>query len=75
MFVIQYNLNVSVSSPLESVTANPTVLALSTSHTVKVTETTPHTNLKHAMEAYATSGKKNLCKNFICNEFTLKYAS
>ena len=33
------------------------------------------TNLKPAMEADATSGKKNLCRNFIYNEITFKYAS
>ena len=39
--------------------------------TVKVTENTTDTNLKPAMEADATSGKKN----FIYNECTFKYAS
>ena len=72
MFVIQYNFNVLVSSPLESVTTNPTVLASSSSPTVKVTETTTHTNSKLAMEADATSGKTNICKNFIYNELRLK---
>ena len=62
-------------SPLESVTADPTVLASSPSPTVAVTETTTHTNSKPAMEADATSGKKNFCKDFIYNEFMLKYAS
>ena len=65
----------SVSSPLASINTNCTLLAPSCSHTVKVTESTTDTNLKHAMEADATSGKKNLCKNFIYSEFTFKYAS
>ena len=70
---MQYNFNVSVSSQLESVTANPTVLASLSSPNVKLTETTTHTNSQSAVEADAISGKKNLCKNFIYNEFTLKY--
>ena len=56
LFVIQYNFNVSLSSPLKSVTTNPTVLASSSSATLRVTETTTHTNSKPAMEADATSG-------------------
>ena len=75
LFARQYNFNVSVSSPLESVTANTTVLASSPSPTVKVTESTTDTNSKSAMEADATSGKKNVYKNFVYNEFTLRYAS
>ena len=75
LFVIQYNFNISVSLPLESVTANTTVLASSPSPTVKVTESTTDTNSKSAMEADATSGKKNVYKNFVYNEFTLRYAS
>ena len=65
----------SVSSPLESVTANATVLASSSSPTVKVTETTTHTNSKPAKQAGATSGKTNVYRNFTCNEFMLKYTS
>ena len=54
LFVIQCNFNVSVSSPLESVTANPTVLASLPSPTVKVKETTTHTNSQSVTEADAT---------------------
>ena len=75
LFVIQYNFNVLVSSPLASINKNYTLLASSSSPNVKVTESKPDTNLKPAMEADVTSGKKNLCKNFIYNEFTFKYAS
>ena len=75
MFVIQYNFNVLVSSPLECVTANPNLLASSSSPTVKVTETTTHTNSQSVMEADVTSGKKYVCKKLIYNEFTLKYVS
>ena len=74
MFVIQYNFNVAVSSLLESVTTNHIVLALSSSPTVKVTETTTYNNSKCAMEADATSAKKNIHKNFTYNQFMLKYA-
>ena len=41
-----------MSSLLESVTANPALLASTSSPTVKVIETTTHTNSKPAMEAY-----------------------
>ena len=75
LFVIQYQFNVSVISPLASINTNYTLLASPSSSTVKVTESTTDANLKHAMEADATSGKKNLYKNFIYNEFTFKYAS
>ena len=73
--VILYKFNVSVSSPLAFININYTLLVSSSSKTVKVTERTTDTNLKPAMEADATSGKKNLYKNFIHNEFTFKYAS
>ena len=73
--VIQYKFNVSVSSPLASINTNYTLLASSSSTTVKVTESRSDTNLKPAIEAEATSCKKNLCKNSIYNEFTFKYAS
>ena len=69
--VIQYKFNVSVSSPLAYINTNYTLLASSSSTTVKVTESTSDTNFKPAMEADATSGKKN----FIYDEFTCKYAS
>ena len=69
MFVIQYNFNVAVSSPPESVNANHTLLPSSPSATVKVTESRTDTNLKPAMEADATSSKEKLWKNFIYNAF------
>ena len=73
--VIQHKFNVSVSSPLASINTNYTLLASSSPTTVKVTESRSDTNLKPTMEADATSGKKNLYKSFIYNEFTFKYAS
>ena len=73
--VIQYKFNVLVSSPLASINTNYTLLASSSSISVKGTESTSDTNLKAEMERDATSGKKKLCKNFIYNEFTFKYAS
>ena len=60
MFVIQYNCNVAVSSPLEYVNANHTLLPSSPALTVKVTESRTDTNLKPAMAADATSGKEKL---------------
>ena len=63
MFVIQYQFNVSVSSPLASINTNFTLLALSSSPTMKVTESTTDTNSKPAMGADAAPGKKNLCKS------------
>ena len=73
--VIQYKFNVSVSSPLESINTNYTLLASSSSTSVKGTGSTSDTNIKAPMEADATSGKKMLYKNFIYNEFTFTYAS
>ena len=58
--VIQYTFKVSVSSPLASINTNYTLLASSSSTIVTVTESKTHTNLKPAMEADATSGKKKL---------------
>ena len=75
MFVIQYKLNVSASSPLASINKNYTLFTSSSSTTVKVTESRTDTNLKPAMETDATSGKKKLIQNFIYNEFTFKYSS
>ena len=69
MFVIQYNFNVVVSSLLEFVNANHTLLPSSHSPTVKVTESRTDTNLKPAMEADATLGKEKLWKNFKYNAF------
>ena len=73
--IIQYKLNVSVTSPLAYINTNYTLLASSSSTTVQVTESTSDTNVKPAMEEDATLGKKNLYKNFIYNEFTFKYVS
>ena len=75
MFVIQYQFNVSVSSPLASINTNCTLLASSSSPTVKVTENTPDINSKPGMKADAALGKKMYAKNNIYNEFTFKYAS
>ena len=75
MCVIQYRFNVLVSSPLASINANYTLLASSSSTSVKGTESTSDTNLKAAMEADNTSGKKKIYKNCIYYEFTFKYAS
>ena len=58
-----------MSSLLESVNANHTLLPSSPSPTAKGTESTTDTNLKSAMEADAASGKKKLWKNFLNNEF------
>ena len=70
--VIQYKFNASASSPLAYINTNYTLLAASSWTPMKVTESTSDTNLKPAMEADATSGKKNLYKNFINNELRLK---
>ena len=75
MCIIQYKFNVSVTSPLPYINTNYTLLASSSSTNVQVTESTSVTNMKPAIEEDATSGKKNLYKNFIYNEFTFKYAS
>ena len=69
LFVIQYNFNVAVSSPLESVNANHTLLPSSPSPTVKVTESRTDTNLKPTMEAGCTSVKEKLWKNFLYNAY------
>ena len=73
--VIQYKFNVLVNSPLASINTNYTLLAASSSTSVKGTESTNDTNVKAAIETDATSGKKKLYKNFIYNEFTFTYAS
>ena len=54
-----------MSSPLESVNANHTLLPSSPSLTVKVTESRTDTNLKPALEGDATSGKEKLWENYI----------
>ena len=64
-----------VNSPLASIIRNYTLLATSSSTSVKGTESTNDTNVKAAIETDATSGKKKLYKNFIYNEFTFTYAS
>ena len=63
-FVIQYKFNVSVSSSLVSINTNCTLLALSSSTTVKITESRTDANVKPAMEADATSGKKKLIQKW-----------
>ena len=54
--VIQYKFNVLVNSPLASINTNYTLLATSSS------TSTNDTNVKAAIEADATSGKKKLYK-------------
>ena len=73
--VIQYKFNLLVNLPLASINTNYTLLATSSSTSVKGTEITNHTNVKATIETNATSGKKKLYKNFINNEFTFTYAS
>ena len=75
MCVIQYKFNVLVNSPLASINTNYTLLAASFSTSVKGTESTNDINVKAAIEADVTSGKKKLYKKFIYNEFTITYAS
>ena len=58
MFVIQYQCNVSVSSPLASINTNFTLLASASSLTMTVKETTTDMVLKSGMKADATSGKE-----------------
>ena len=72
--VMQYRFNVLVSSPLASINTNYTLLASSSSTSVKGTESTSDINVKPTIKADATSGKKKLYKNFIYNEFTFTYA-
>ena len=52
-----------------------TLLATSSSTSVKGTDSRNDTNVKAAIETDVTSGKKKLYKNFIYNEFTFTYAS
>ena len=68
--VIQYKFNVLVTSQVGSINTNYTLVASSSSTSVKGTESTSDTNMKAAIQADATSGKKKLYKNFIYNEFT-----
>ena len=69
MFVIQYQFNVSVGSPLASINTNCNLLASTSSPTAKVTLTTTDINSRPGMKADATSGKEKLWKNFIYNAF------
>ena len=73
--VIQCKFNVLVNAPLASINTNYTLLVVSSSTSVTLTYGTADTNVKDAMAADATSGKKKLYKNFIYNEFTFTYAS
>ena len=73
--VIQYKFNVLVNSPLASININYTLLATLSSTGVKGTESSSDTNVKAAIEADATSGKKSYTKNFIYNKFTFTFAS
>ena len=73
--VIQYKLNVLVNTPLASINTNYTLLASSSSTSITWSDGTSDTNVKDTMAAVATSCKKKLYKNFICNEFTFTYAS
>ena len=75
MCVIQYKFNILVNAPLASINTNYTLLASSSSTIVKGTDSTMNTNMKAAIGADATSGKKKLYKNLIYNEFTCTYAS
>ena len=73
--VIQYEFNVLVNTPLVSINTNYTLLASSSSTSITLKDGTSDRNMKDAMAADATSGKKKLYKNFIYNEFTFTYAS
>ena len=64
-----------MNSLLASINTNYTLSATSSSTSVKGTKSTNDTNVKAAIEADATSGKKKLYKNFIYIEFTFTYAS
>ena len=66
---IQCEFIVSVSSPLASINTNCTLLASTSSPTVKVTVTTTDLNLKPGMKADATSSKGTLWKNFIYSAY------
>ena len=75
MCVIQYKFNVSVSLPLASINTNYTLLASSSSTSVKGTESTSDTNVKAAMGAGPTWDKKKFYKNYVYSEFTFTYVS
>ena len=58
--VIQYKFNVLVNSPLASININYTLLAVAFSTNITLTFGTTDTNMKDAMAADATSGKKKV---------------
>ena len=60
--VIQYKFNVLVNSPLASINTNYTLVATSSSTSVKGTGSKNDINVNAAIEADATSGKKTLYK-------------
>ena len=60
--VIQYKFNILLNSPLASIRTNYTLLAASSSTSVTLTDSTSDTNMKAAMEADATLGKKSYTK-------------
>ena len=64
-----------MNTPLASINTNYTLLTVSSSTSITFTYGTTDTNMKDAMAADDTSGKKKLYKTFICNEFTFTYAS
>ena len=64
-----------MNTPLASINTNYTLLTASSSTSITWTDSTSDTNMKAAMEADATPGKKKLYKNFIYNEFTFIYES
>ena len=72
---MEYQCNVSVSSPLTSINTNSTLLASSSSPTMTLTEMTSDMVLKSGMKEDVTSGREKLLKNFIYNTFVGKYSS
>ena len=60
--VIQYKFNVLVNTPLASINTNYTFLASSSSTSITWTDGTSDTNVKDAMAADATLGKKSYIK-------------
>ena len=72
--VIQHKFNILVSAPLQYINTNYTLLASSSTTSVKGTKSRSDRNMKAAMEDNI-SGKKRLYKNLIYNEFTFTYAS
>ena len=64
-----------MNTPLVSINTNYTLLASSSSTSITLKDGTSYRNVKDAMAAYATSGKKKLYQNFIYSEFIFTYAS